>query len=529
MSGYSIGVEVGAKHVTAGVFDDAGRLIGRARRELTPVEPAAGIVEQAGEAVWAGTCGCVRAAVATAGIDAEGIVSLGFAAVSALVALDGADGPCSVSASGDSDLNIILDLDRRATAEADVVNATQHSALAYSGGKVTAGHALPRLLWLKRHCPDSYRRARAFMDLSEYLVYRASAAFVRSRSVIACQWLYLSHRGEWPADLLRSLDLGDLPALSRLGQRVQAAGEPVGALTPEAADALCLSRQTVVAAALLDAEAGGVGLVGGDPAGKLALIGGPSARHVVLSREPRFAAGIGGPVQGAMGQDYWLSYAAQNAFGALLDNVITDSAGYPALLRGARETGRDVGQLLTDRVQELEARESSPTRSLHVLDYQDAARSPRSDLGRQREGSGVSLEQDVDALARRYLATIQALCYRTRHIAEVMAGSGHELKAIRACGQMAYNPLWCRELADATGLRLELPRGGDPMLLGTAVAAATAVGAFNSLDEGMAAWTRDIETIEPGMARAQLHEAKYFVYRQLYDDEMAQREVRARA
>ena len=486
------------------------------------------MLEQSGEAVWASVCDGVRSAVEAAGIDAKRISGIGFSAVSAVVALDESHAPCSVSLNDEPGLNVILDSDQRARAEADAINATADPALRYCGGAVSPEHALPRLLWLQRHRPECYRQAAIFLDLSEYLVYRASGVALRSQSVIGCQWLYLCHRDEWPTGLFEAVGLGDLQASGRLGHCVRSAGEPAGSITPDAADALGLPGGTVVASAMLDVAAGGTGLLGDEPAGRLALVGGPFARHVAVSEAPVFAPGVRGPVQGAIGPGHWVSYTAQNAFGTLLDSVINDSAGYPQLLRGAQQTGRPVGDVLTDRVRTLQSQEGNPARSLHVLDFHADHRAPPTDLGISDMISGANLDQDVDALARRYLATIQALCYRTRYIAELMSRSGHTLQAIRACGPMADNPLWCRELADATGLALERPRAGDPVLVGAAAAAATASGAFGSLAEAMSTWTRDIELIEPQMARAHLHDAKYRVYRRLYDDPSTHRELMTR-
>lgn len=528
MRGCCVGVDVGSEHVAAGVFNAHGTMLARTARSVSPLEPSEGFVEQSGEAIWQLCGACVEQALAEAGVPADGVDGLCFEAVGALVVLDADGAPCSVSPSAETDRNVILDLDQRATQEAEAINATDHRALRYVGGGVTPEHALPRLLWLKTNHPDHYKEAALFLDLSEYLTYRATGRLVRSRAVVGCQWLYQANAEAWPEDLLERLGLADLLGSASLRAPVQAPGEPVGTLSAGAAESLGLVAGITVAPGLLDPCAGGVGLLGAEPQGKLALVSGSSACHVAVSREPVFAPGIGGPVAGALDEAHWISHAGQSAFGALLDYVISDSAGYPELVRGAQETGRPVSELLANRVHQLEHREDNPTRTLHVLDYHHGNRAPRSDPTLRGMVSGLTLDQDVDALARRYLATIQALCYGTRHIVEVMSRHGHDLTRLRVCGQLANNPLWCRELADATGLPIEAPRTGDALLRGAAMVAATAAGHFGSIGEAMAANDDDFEVIEPRPSRAHFHDAKYKVYCRLYDDQMAYRELMGR-
>ena len=77
----------------------------------------------------------------------------------------------------------------------------------------------------------------------------------------------------------------------------------------------------------------------------------------------------------------------------------------------------------------LEAREPNPTRDLHVLADHHGNRSPRADPLARGTMAGLTLESGPDALARRYLATIQALAYGTRHIIEALNRAGPSYRA----------------------------------------------------------------------------------------------------
>jgi len=527
MARYVVGVDVGSASVRAGLFDVEGTLVAQAEQPIQQFCPRADYVEQSSADIWGQVCRCVRELVAASGVPAEAVGGLGFDATCSLVALDGAGEPTSVSPDGDNDHNIVMWMDHRAIAEANAINATGHEALRYVGGEVSPEMELPKLLWLKRHSPEQFERAALFFDLADFLVYRATEHPVRSLCTLGCKWNYLAHEQRWPRDLLEQIGLSELLAGERLAGAINSPGVPAGRLASDAASALGLTTNTVVATGIIDAHAGALAVLGDNPEGSLAMIAGTSACHIAVSAEPFFVPGVWGPYWGAVFPDAWINEGGQSACGALIDHVVRDSAAYEQLKDQARAQGTSIYALLNDRVRELEAEEGHPTRDLHVLDYHHGNRSPRADPSLKGMISGLTLNEDCDALARRYLAALQAVSYGTRHVVEAMNSSGHAINTIRLCGGLTNNPLWLRELADATGLNIDVPNQEEPVLLGAAMLAATASGDFPSLRAAAAALSSDSTTIRPRSAQADFHAAKYRVYKQLYDHQMEYRAVMA--
>ncbi len=522
-----IGVDVGSGSVRAGLFDTGGELKAQAEHPIQQFTPRADYVEQSSVDIWQQVCRCVREVVASAAVTPDAVAGLGFDATCSLVALDDDGRPSSVSPDSEADQNIIMWMDHRAIAEARAINATGHEALRYVGGEVSPEMELPKLLWLKRHMPDQFERAGLFLDLADFLVYRAIGQPVRSLCTLGCKWDYLAHEQRWPRDLLEQIGLSDLLVGQRVAGVIQSPGSRAGALAPGAASELGLTTATAVATGIIDAHAGALGVLGNDPEGSVAMIAGTSACHIAVSQEPCFVPGVWGPYWGAVFPDGWINEGGQSACGALIDHVLRDSAAYGPLEDDARGRGTSVYALLNDRVRELEGTEAYPSRDLHVLDYHYGNRSPRADPSLKGMMTGVTLGEDRDALARRYLATLQAVSYGTRHIIEAMNESGHAVHTIRLCGGLTSNPLWARELADATGLPLEVPNQEEPVLLGAAMLGATASGDFASLRAAAAALVGDSTTVAPRPQHASFHAAKYRVYKQLYDDQMAYRAIMA--
>jgi ribulose kinase len=223
----------------------------------------------------------------------------------------------------------------------------------------------------------------------------------------------------------------------------------------------------------------------------------------------------------------WLNEGGQSATGALIDHVIADHAAYPELLRAAEQSGCSIYEVLNGEAAKLrgEATGREPTADLHVLPYHHGNRSPRADSRARGMVSGLTLDASLHSLALLYYATIQAIAYGTRHIIEEMNCHGYAIRRIHACGGGTKNPLWLQEHADVTGCDLYVARDTEAVLLGSAILAAVAAGAYPSVPQAMQAMSPQAEVIHPDNARRAFHEAKYRVFKRMYEHQQEYREI----
>ena len=205
-----IGVDVGTSSARAGVFDEAGTLLATARNPITLWHEAGSVVEQSSSEIWAACAASVRTAMREAAIPPSAVKGLGFDATCSLVVLNAAGEPLTVSASGDNRRNVIVWMDHRAVAETRLVNETRDDVLRYVGGSVSPEMEIPKLLWLKRHLPSTFRSAGHFFDLSDYLSFRATGSTARSICTLGCKWNYLAHDRRWSDSYFERIGLGDL-------------------------------------------------------------------------------------------------------------------------------------------------------------------------------------------------------------------------------------------------------------------------------------------------------------------------------
>ncbi len=511
-----LGIDIGSASVRAGLFDTNGQRLAFAVRPIQQFHPKPLFVEQSSTDIWTQVCAVVREAVTKAAIDPARVVSIGVDATCSLVAVGQNGQSVSVAETGEAERDIIMWMDHRAAAQTAAINATKDPALAYVGGEVSIEMELPKVLWLKQNFPERYAATWRFFDLADYLVWRLADADIASVCTLTCKWNYLAHENRFSETLLSKVGLSDITG--KVPPQILPLGSAAGKLCARAAAELGLPPGVVVATGIIDAHAGGLALVSTEPKGSLAIIGGTSNCHMVVNPDPIMVPGVWGPYYGAMLPDWWLGEGGQSAAGALLDWTLRQSDAWPLLESTAKTEDRNIYAVLNDWLADLEKREKWPARDLHVLSDHHGNRSPRANPHARGAIVGLTLEQGKDALARLYLATLQALAYGTRHIIESMNAAGHGIERIVMCGGGTKNPYWLRENADATGCEIHLVSEEDAVTLGAALLGSVACGAFASMPEAAATMVRPGGSVKARPETQPFHDAKYAVYLKLYED-----------
>lgn len=507
-----IGVDVGTASARAGVFDHHGALLATARSPIRIWHEAGDVVEQSSADIWEACASAVRRAMAEAAIPAAAVKGIGFDATCSLVALDAAGEPLTVSPSGEHHRNVIVWMDHRAAAEAREINATGDDVLAYVGGAVSPEMEIPKLLWLKRHQRHSFERAGHFLDLADYLSYRASGSLARSTCTVTCKWNYLAHEKRWSATYLQRIGLPEFvdEGFRRIGTDIVAPGTALGAgLTAAAARDLGLEPGTPVGAALIDAHAGGLGAIGGDDASgatagvcdRLAYIMGTSACIMATTAGPCFVPGVWGPYYSGMVPGLWLNEGGQSAAGAAIDHLLLSHPAHGDAAAAAGREGTDVIGYLEKRVLAGAGSAGAAAllaRDLHILPEFLGNRSPYADPASRAVLAGLDLDTGVGAMERLFMAGLCGLAYGLADVIDAFAAHGVGPRMIVMAGGAGRSALVQQLIADATGLPVAVPRTPEPVLLGSAMLGAVASGAFASLDHAMAAMSAIGRLTRPG-------------------------------
>ena len=339
---YFLGIDVGTGSARVGIFDERGVLVGHTVEAIKTWKPKANFVEQSSENIWQSICSCCHRVLAETEIDIATIKGIGFDATCSLVLIDECGNSVSVDPDEDDAKNIIVWMDHRAIEETNLINGFKegYSAFDFVGGRISPEMQLPKLLWLKKQLPKSWKRVAHFFDLPDYLTFRATGSTVRSLCSLSCKWTFDKNSESdsgWDVNLFKAIGLDDLSedAFESIGRSdlVRLMGRPIGqGLSESSAKEMGLLKGTPVGVSIIDAHAGGLGMLGlkeftkngeAEPINfnkRLALIGGTSSCHMAVAEEARYIEGVWGPYDSAMIPGFWLNEGGQSATGSLVDH-----------------------------------------------------------------------------------------------------------------------------------------------------------------------------------------------------------------
>jgi D-ribulokinase len=500
-----IGVDVGTGSARAGVFDLAGRMLASAKQDIRLFHAPGAIVEQSSNNIWNAVCTSVRSALAISGVAPERIAGIGFDATCSLVVLGEGGRPLPVGPSDDPERNIIVWMDHRAVAQADRINATGHDVLKYVGGRISPEMETPKLLWLLEHKPEVFADAWQFLDLTDFLTWRASGDLSRSTCTVTCKWTYLAHEQRWDASYFHAVGLGVLAdeAFERVGRRVVAPGTALGnGLTPEAASELGLCAGTAVATGVIDAHAGGIGTVGvdGDPFASLAYVFGTSSCTMTSTRAPVFVPGVWGPYFSAMVPNTWLNEGGQSVAGAAIEQLLTMHPLAPEARAQAQAEGQSLPVMLAGLAVQRSSSLSGAAKlagGLHVVPEFLGNRAPLADPHARAVIAGLGMDNDIESLIALYIAGVCGIAYGLRQIIEAQTAAGAPIERIMISGGAGRLDLVRQLLADATGKPVLAIDAEEPVLLGAAMLGSVAAGAFDKVEAAMTGMSQIGRTYEP--------------------------------
>ncbi|XP_074025444.1 FGGY carbohydrate kinase domain-containing protein [Leptinotarsa decemlineata] len=538
---YFIGIDVGTGSVRAALVTEFGKIVSCSSKATKTWNIQTDFYEQSSEDIWNAVVSCVREVAKD--VEPKKIKGVGFDATCSLACFDKSGKPLSVSPTGNNEQNIILWLDHRAVKEAEEINATNHQILQYVGGKISPEMETPKLLWLKRNLrKECWERAGYFFDLPDFLTWRATGCDSRSSCSLVCKWTYeMSIEGieSWNKSYFDTIGLEDLAEnnWSKIGSVVIPPGSSVGkGLSPKAADELGLLVGTPVGTSMIDAHAGGLGLIGCNAPGvdpefhtRVGLICGTSTCHMAVSEEATFTPGIWGPYKNAMIPGMWLNEGGQSATGKLIDHVIDTHPATPEIRKklGKIHIQEYLSNILINLAQQQNLKSVAfLTKDLHVWPDFHGNRSPIADPTLKGVICGLTLAVDEVSLALLYLATVQALSYGTRHIIHNLKKSGYKnIKSTLICGGLSKNPIFTQSQADVCNLPVVCPDEEESVLLGAAILGACGAGHFRDMKTAVQTMGGKGKVVEPNKDVIDYHDKKYEVFLKMYEHQQHYRKI----
>ena len=352
-------------------------------------------------------------------------------------------------------------------------------------GKALSTQAVgPKLLWLRRHEPELWRRVRRWYSANGFVVAKLTGEYVIDHHTASqCDPLYDLTRNEWAADFAAEV----VPGL--VLPRLAWPSELVGKVTAGASELTGLPESTPVAAGTVDAWAEAFS-AGVRAPGDLMLMYGSTMFFVQVLDRPTAHPGLwttAGVEEGTT------TLAAGMATSGSLTSwlqELTGGAPFEQLMREAAATppGSD---------------------GLVLLPYFAGERTPIFDPHARGVVAGLTLRHHRGHLFR---AVYEGIAFGIRHILEFLDGAVGPAHRIVAVGGGTQGGLWTQIVADVCGREQHLPAQTIGASYGDALLAAIGTGLVPPSTD----WSRVSGRIEPNPSNAELYDELYRTYRELY-------------
>jgi xylulokinase len=342
--------------------------------------------------------------------------------------------------------------------------------ISLTGNRALPGFTAPKLLWLRRHEPETYARIRRIVLPKDYVRLRLTDEWAIDAADASGTLLFdVAHR-RWSDDVLAALEL------------------PREWLPP--------AHESTDIAGAGDQQAAAVG-VGAIEPGVLSVVLGTSG--VVLASLPAYAHDREARVHA-------FCHALPDTWEAM--GVMLNAAGALRWFRDAFAPGAAFDELTAEA-----ARWPPGAEGLTFLPYLQGERTPHADPDARGAFIGLSLRHDRDALVR---SVLEGVAYGLRDSLELLRALGVAPEKGRVSGGGTRSPLWLKIVASVLGLPLERTVVEEGSAYGAALLAGVASGVFADAREAVSACVRATGAVEPDPAWARAYEEGYARFRELY-------------
>uniref|UniRef100_A0A9E8CMK0 Xylulose kinase n=1 Tax=Bosea sp. NBC_00436 TaxID=2969620 RepID=A0A9E8CMK0_9HYPH len=473
-----IGIDLGTSSVKAVLVDDRQRVLATAARELAVARPAPLWSEQ-NPADWiSATLEALHCLRTTAPQDFRRCAGIGLSGqMHGAVLLDERDQPLRPC---------ILWNDGRAAAECAEIEAAEPRSRAITGNIAMPGFTAPKLLWVRKHEPDIFRRTRKVLLPKAYLrLVLTGEAIEEMSDASGTLWLDTGRR-DWSDTMLATagLDRSHMPALV---EGSQAAGR----MRPELARELGFDAPPLFAGGAGDNAAGAVGLGAVAPGSSFLSLGTSGVLwRTTAGFEPRAGSAV---------------HAFCHALPERWHQMSVHLSAAASLSWWAAISGQSEAALLS----ELGARAEQPSPVLFTP-YLSGERTPHNDPQLRGGFTGLGHETDRPAMTH---AVLEGVAFAFRDGKNALEAEGEPICQAMAIGGGARSAIWLSILADVLDLPLSRYRQAEA---GAAFGAARLARLACTGEEPDAVCTPpsgEVDIFTPHPARVAAYAQRYALWR----------------
>jgi len=439
---FYMAIDLGTTGCRSIIFDDGLYALSSEYEEYGLITPNVGWVEQDAENWWEMTLRTAQKAISKSGVDPKQILGISISSQGiTIVPVDNKLNPLCKALSW---------LDVRAEEQTAQLEKQWGQLLFEHTGKPTdACYTLPKMMWLKRECPQIWQRAWKFLMPMDFLIGKFTGNPVTDHSMASGTLMYDLKNCCWSKKVLDLYGIEE----ERLPQ-IKWSGECAGTVLPEVALQLGINEHCVVAVGAQDQKCAALGAGLCDDVMTVSL--GTAGAVTKMWNEPKtdVVTNVG-----------WCGYVEHGTW--VTEGVINTAGTCLRWIRDLIYRGENYNVI------DAEAQEALDRGScLMFYPYLNGPSSP--DYYPNAEGSfyGANLTTQRGDFAA---AVMEGVAFQIRILLEAMDAYSSVSRLV-LFGGGAKSALWCQMIANATGMEIAVPHNAEAAGAGAAMLAAKACG-----------------------------------------------------
>lgn len=384
----------------------------------------------------------------------------------------------------------ILWNDGRTGEETDYLNQVvgKETLSRYTANIAFAGFTAPKILWIKKHEPENFKRIRKIMLPKDYLAYRLTGMHTTDPSDASGMLLFDVKNRCWSEEMLKicGIQREQMP-------KIMESYEIIGTLKQEIMDELEISYPVNVAAGAGDnaAAAVGTGTVG---EGKCNLSLGTSGTLFISS--DTFQVDRHNALHAFAHAD-----GHYHLMGCMLSAASCNKWWMDGIL-GTKEYQKE-----QEKICKLGENQ------VYFLPYLMGERSPHNDPAARGTFIGMSMDTTREDMTQ---AVLEGVAFALRDSLEVARDLGITVSSSKICGGGAKSSLWKTMIANIFNMRLDVVACEEGPSYGAAILAAVGCGEYSSVKEASESIVKVIDTVEPDKRLVEMYEKKYQKFKKIY-------------
>ena len=359
--------------------------------------------------------------------------------------------------------------DARAVEEARFINQQISPEKMYelTGTPAVPNYTLAKIMWLKKNCPETYKKASFFLQAKDYIVFRLTGKVATDYSDASTTNLFGLEKKKWLEEIaeVAGIDLIKLPP-------AYSSSTVVGGLRSEIANQLGLLPGTPIVIGGGDGACATVGAGAVQEAETYCYLG-SSAWIAFVKHVPIFDKSARTFVFCHPDPELYVNVGTMQAAG-----ISYEWLGEVLCPRSGNEDG---GGNVYDTMNHEAQRVTPGARGLLFLPYLLGERSPYWNPNARGAFIGLSRTHDRRDLIR---SVLEGIAFNLGLIFEALVENGAAIKEITLIGGMAKNNLFCEILTNVFGRPVYIPSMvNEATSLGAAIIGGVGIGLFESLNE----------------------------------------------